>query len=183
MIRMEYPRVRLDGLPADEKAYALQRQVDILTYNLQIVLDSIEEDLQSAISSFSGESNDSGEGSGGTTPSPSVTSYSDLTDKPQIKGVTLIGNKSFSDLGLYTDPDLLYLTNSEIEEILRSGGGTVDPIPIGAEIDYNDLLNKPMIKGILVQGNKSFTDFGLYSDPDLVTLSNTDIQNLIDSSI
>ena len=45
MIRMEYPRVSLDGLPADEKVYALQRQVDILTYNLQIVLDSIEEDI------------------------------------------------------------------------------------------------------------------------------------------
>jgi hypothetical protein len=45
MIRMEYPRANLEGLATDEKVYALQKQVDMLTYNLQIVLDSIEEDI------------------------------------------------------------------------------------------------------------------------------------------
>lgn len=47
MIRMEYPRVSLEGLTADEKVYALQKQVDTLTHNLQIVLDSISDDLDS----------------------------------------------------------------------------------------------------------------------------------------
>ena len=47
MIRMEYPRVSLEGLTADEKVYALQKQVDTLVYNLQIVLDSISDDLDS----------------------------------------------------------------------------------------------------------------------------------------
>ena len=47
MIRMEYPRVSLEGLTADEKVYALQKQVDMLTHNLQIVLDSISDDLDS----------------------------------------------------------------------------------------------------------------------------------------
>lgn len=120
MIRLEYPKVNLEKFPEADKVTALKRQVDMLTYNLQIVLDSIEDDLQSAISSISGESNDSGEGSGGTTPSPSVTSYSDLTDKPQIKGVTLIGNKSFSDLGLYSDPDLVTLSNTDIQNLIDS---------------------------------------------------------------
>lgn len=47
MIRMEYPRASLEGLSADEKVEALQKQVDMLTYNLQIVLDSIEDDIDS----------------------------------------------------------------------------------------------------------------------------------------
>ena len=47
MIRMEYPRVSLDGLTTDEKVSALQKQVDMLTYNLQIVLDSIGDDIDS----------------------------------------------------------------------------------------------------------------------------------------
>lgn len=45
MIRMEYPRASLEGLSAEDKVYALQKQVDMLTYNLQIVLNSIEEDI------------------------------------------------------------------------------------------------------------------------------------------
>lgn len=50
MIRMEYPKANLDSFtdPAD-KILALKRQVDILTDNLQIVLDSIESDLQDII--------------------------------------------------------------------------------------------------------------------------------------
>lgn len=43
MIRMEYPKVDLEKYPEKEKIYALKRQVDTLTDNLQIVLDSIEE--------------------------------------------------------------------------------------------------------------------------------------------
>lgn len=43
MIRMEYPKVDLEKFPDREKVYALKRQVDTLTDNLQIVLDSIEE--------------------------------------------------------------------------------------------------------------------------------------------
>ena len=42
-----------------------------------------------------------------------VKSYGDLDDKPQINDVTLIGNKSFDDLGLPA------LTNTEIDEIVR----------------------------------------------------------------
>lgn len=46
MIRMEYPKADLSGLTDTEKIVALKRQVDILTDNLQIVLESIEADLE-----------------------------------------------------------------------------------------------------------------------------------------
>lgn len=44
----------------------------------------------------------------------SVTSYEQLDDLPQINDVTLIGNKSFEDLGAES------LTNLEIESIINS---------------------------------------------------------------
>lgn len=39
--------------------------------------------------------------------------YNDLTNKPQINGVELTGNKTPEDL------DILPLTNAEIDELLR----------------------------------------------------------------
>lgn len=47
-----------------------------------------------------------GGGSGG------VTSYNDLTDKPQIEGITLIGDKTYEELNLQR------ITNTEIENLL-----------------------------------------------------------------
>lgn len=44
----------------------------------------------------------------------SVTSYEQLDDLPKINDVTLIGNKSFEDLGAES------LTNLEIEAIINS---------------------------------------------------------------
>ena len=46
-------------------------------------------------------------GSGGSS------DYEDLSNKPSIESVTLMGNKTFSDLGLTP------LTNEEIEALLR----------------------------------------------------------------
>ena len=45
------------------------------------------------------------EGSGG------VTSYNELSDKPQIEGVTLSGNKDYEELNLNR------ITNTEIEAL------------------------------------------------------------------
>jgi len=47
MIRMEYPKANLNNLSDRDMILALKRQVDILTDNLQIVLNSIEEDFTS----------------------------------------------------------------------------------------------------------------------------------------
>ena len=46
MIRMEFPRAELERYANDtDRIYALKRQVDMLINNLQIVLDSIEDDI------------------------------------------------------------------------------------------------------------------------------------------
>lgn len=50
--------------------------------------------------------------SGGGGGSGGVTSYNDLTDKPSIEGVTLIGDKTHEDLNLQR------ITNTEIEDLL-----------------------------------------------------------------
>lgn len=116
MIRMEYPQVNLDGFPEQEKVIALKKQVDMLTYNLQIVLNSIEDDLQDTVN------NSGGSGGGGSiVPTPiAPTNYDDLSNKPKIKGITLEGDKSFSELGLYDDPDLVTLSNIEIQNLIDS---------------------------------------------------------------
>lgn len=44
----------------------------------------------------------------------SVTSYNPLTDKPKINGVTLIGNKSFEDLGLNS------VVNAEVDSYVEA---------------------------------------------------------------
>lgn len=46
MIKMEFPRAELERYANDtDRIYALKRQVDMLINNLQIVLDSIEDDI------------------------------------------------------------------------------------------------------------------------------------------
>lgn len=52
---------------------------------------------------------DSGGGGSGVP-----SSYNDLTDKPSIEGVTLIGNKAFPELNLDV------LSNAEIEALLNN---------------------------------------------------------------
>lgn len=59
--------------------------------------------------------------------------YNLLSNKPQINGVELVGNKTSEDLHI-------------------TGGGTDD---------YNDLDNKPMINGVQLSGNLSPEDLGL----------------------
>lgn len=45
MTRLEFPRANLDAYQGEDKIYALQSQLDALSYNLQIVLDSIEDEV------------------------------------------------------------------------------------------------------------------------------------------
>lgn len=55
-------------------------------------------------------------------------------------------------------------------------------IPV-VDVDYNELKNRPKIKNVTLEGNKSFDELGLYEEPDLVTLSNSDIDSLLDSIV
>lgn len=45
---------------------------------------------------------------------PGTTIYSELSDKPQIEGITLEGNKTFEDLGLTIDEELLENSSNPI---------------------------------------------------------------------
>lgn len=57
-----------------------------------------------------------GGGGGGTS------DYEELENQPQINGVTLLGNKTSSDLGL--QEELSFATNSEIDTLFSNKGGT-----------------------------------------------------------
>lgn len=80
------------------------------TASVEQKLQSLKESVQMALNEVgSGTSTiiyrSGGGGSGGST------NYNDLTNKPQIEGVTLSGNKTFPNLNLDA------LTNTEIQDI------------------------------------------------------------------
>ena len=70
-----------------------------------------------------------GSGSGGGT-----SNYNELSNKPSINGIPLVGNKTSEDLGI------------------SGGGGTSN---------YSALTNKPSINGVTLDGNKTAADLGL----------------------
>lgn len=82
-------------------------------------------------------------GGGGTT------DYDDLTDKPQINGNTLQGNKTASQLGLATPGDIID--------------------------SYNDLNNRPTINGVTVEGMGWSYTYKLQSEIDISTSSPGDV--------
>lgn len=105
MIRLEFPKVNLDNFPEREKVYALKKQLDFFMDNLQIVLDSIEDDASNGTVVVD-KSEDSGGGTVTETdpvftasPAYGITAgditfwdgksnfsgdYNDLTNKPTI---------------------------------------------------------------------------------------------------
>ncbi len=72
--------------------------------------------------------------------------------------------------------------NQAVERAIASHGGT-------GTTDYNQLTNKPSIKGVTLTGNKSFSELGLYEledDEDAVDLqriTSADIVNLINTVV
>ena len=72
--------------------------------------------------------------------------YSDLNNKPTINGVTVEGSLTSADLNMF-DGDYDHLTN---KPTLFSG-------------DYDDLTDKPTINGNTLVGNKTTSDLGLFS--------------------
>lgn len=84
--------------------------------------------------------NDLEGGSGGTS------DYTELNNKPSINGVTLVGNKTTEDLGIegVTDYDELDNKPSINGKELEGNLSTED-----LEIDYDDILNRPVESGDL----------------------------------
>ena len=79
-----------------------------LTYDQK--LQSLKESVQMALNEVA-HTNTNGKNSSGSGGSGGALSYNDLANKPQIEGVTLMGNKMFPEINLNT------LTNTEIQDI------------------------------------------------------------------
>ena len=103
------------------------------------------------------------EGGGGS----GTSNYNALDNKPQINGVTLIGNKSSSDLNIYDVPAVTSENNNHILTASFSGGvGSYSWQPAqggGGTSDYTQLSNLPQINSVELLGNKSLSDLGIAS--------------------
>ena len=86
--------------------------------------------------------------------------YGDLNDKPSINGITLSGNKTTADLGLFSG-NYNDLTN---KPILFSGDyNDLTNKPTLFDGDYDSLTDRPTINNIVLTGNKTTADLGLFS--------------------
>ena len=93
--------------------------------------------------------------SGGYAP---ASSYISLTDKPQINGVTLSGNKTTANLNVsYND-----LTNRpQINGVTLSGNKSTADLGVS----YDALTGRPQLNGVTLSGNKTTADLSLnYED-------------------
>ena len=108
----------------------------------------------------------SGGGSGGTT------DYTNLTNKPQIDGVILVGNKTATDLGFadvatsgdYNDLSNLPTLGTMAAESVNDYTKTSSLSPVATSGSYNDLVNKPSF-GTAAYANA--TDFATAAQGDL----------------
>lgn len=109
-------------------------------------------------------------GSGGTS------SYNDLTNKPKINGVELVGDVSTDDLNINTgSSDYVDLTNKpSINGIELSGNVELD---LGTN-DYIELQNKPKINGVELSGDLSSSDLNLEPSGGVVDV----VDNLLSTS-
>ena len=90
-----------------------REQIYHLKEQLELYLNAQEDIRQAVINATKGEKGDPGPpGPKGDPGGGGTGSYNDLTDRPQIEGVTLVGDKSYEDLNLQP------ITNSEMEDML-----------------------------------------------------------------
>lgn len=88
--------------------------------------------------------------------------YEDLSNKPKINNVTLIGNKTSSDLSL---DDYNNMNNKpSINNIELTGNKTSSDLNLD---NYNNMQNKPQINGVELSGNKSAADLSLVNTSTL----------------
>lgn len=121
-------------------------------------------------------------GSGGSS------DYPDLTHKPSINGVELLGNKTIGLLStnIQVDSDKIGYNNATsglsstnvkdaLDELANGSGGTSD---------YSDLTNKPSINGVQLLGNKviGLLSTNIQVDSDKIGYDNT-ISSLLATNV
>lgn len=108
--------------------------------------------------------------------------YEDLTDKPAINDVELVGNKTLEELGI--QPKGNYATSNDLslvdlkvdtkQDILTAGEGIIlkdNVISVVNNIDsYNDLIDKPQINGIELKGSISLDTLNIQEKGDFATV-------------
>ena len=143
---------------------------------------------------FAGGGSSGGGGSG--------IDYSLMTNKPMLNGTELDGDKTGSDYGLVDEDD--YLTDQQINELIglidgfnssigdatvehrtRDSGGSVQTAnnrvlfaprnSSASGIDYSaDVVNKPRINGVELDGNKSGSDYFVLDEESNLTSEQLD---------
>ena len=108
-----------------------------------------------------------------------TTDYTELTNKPQINGVTLTGNKSLDDLGIDIPTATSELTNdsgfitsadvpTKTSDLTNDSGflTSSDVSSVAISGDYDDLTNKPTIPTLTSQLTN---DSGFITSVDIPT--------------
>lgn len=108
--------------------------------------------------------------------------YEDLTDKPAINDVELVGNKTLEELGIQPKGNYATLNDLELvdlkvdtkQDILTAGEGIIlkdNVISVVNNIDsYSDLIDKPQINGIELKGNISLDTLNIQEKGDFATV-------------
>ena len=127
------------------------------------------------ITSYSNLPAISGGGSGGTT------DYTNLINKPQIDGVTLVGNKTAANLGFadvatsgdYNDLSNLPTLGTMAAESANDYTKTSSLSPVATSGSYNDLNNKPTIPAAQVNADWNATSgvAEILNKPNLATVA------------
>lgn len=126
------------------------------------IKDSTQNKKQSEINADYKQRIEKLEKGGGGTGSGGTTDYTDLTNKPQINGHELSGNKSLTELGIQPSGDYPTEAPKDGKNYVRYNGAWVEiPSSESGTTDYSDLTNKPQINGHELSGNKSASDLGL----------------------
>ena len=86
-----------------------------------------------------------------------------LTPKEQVRSLRDSVQRAFNETQEMIE---------EIESASGNGGGGSGGGGSGGTNNYNELINKPKIESVMLQGNKSFSDLGLesmeHSDIDII---------------
>ena len=115
MIRLEYPKFNIEGLRDSEKLSTIKRQLDTLTNNIQLVLESISGDVET-LSEFVGNNNEAENSENISTITEAITSITETIG--ELEGRDYIVEQGTSGIWTYRK------WNSGIAECWGMASGT-----------------------------------------------------------